>query len=483
MVDKVQRHKKYDRTKYTRTQVRDCVKGSNEIKRGNELYLPMPSGMTLLDSASAQSQRNSRTDTEKFDIRIQDTPWYHSNPAYRAYLQRARFPDITAMIMRGLVGVASKGEANVKLSSSVSHFEDSATTEGMSLERLYSYSLQEVMQTSKVAYVLDVRDNNEFIIAVYSAERNIDWHEELIDGQRVLTRCVFIESDFSDDNEKSIEYKLINGVAVYQRYINDKPDGEEVLITKQGKTIDRLPIFFASTNKNSPEPGIIPLLGISDIALSIYRKDADLSQAEFMTCNPTLFLFGVPSDETPKLIGSTVTVSVSNPEARADYPKTDTSGLNHVLNRIEGLFKEAIHMGATMLSTGQRSAESAEALSIREAANGATLLDIVHLTGEAISDMLQFASDWAGSGEITYEPSTDFIEKNLSPQELTALVGAWVNDAISHDTLLDKLRDVNIVGGSVSNEQEKAKIARDSENKMNSIINPAGSVSVDCVSC
>lgn len=471
MSDQMKRNKEYENSKYSIAQVRATVAGSNAVKRGNELYLPIPSGMLLLSEGVSQSNRSAAGQAS--NIHIQDAPWYHSNPAYRSYLQRARFPDLTAIVMRGLVGVASKGEASVKLPSSIAHFEDSATTEGMSLDKLYSYSIQEVLQTSKLVYVLDVKKNNEFVIAVYSAERNVDWEEAVIDGEKVLTSCVFVESDLGDEVEKSIKYELINGVAVYQRYIDGQIDGEEVLIMRQGKTINKLPIFFASTNKNSPSFGIIPLLGPSDIALSIYRKDADLSQAEFMTCNPTLFLFGVPSDETPKLIGSTVTVSVSNPEASAVYPATDTSALAHVLTRIESLYTEAVQAGAAMLNIGGRGAESAEALSIRESASGATLVEITDTVGEAMLDLLNFASDWAGTGEVEYVPSKDFIEKKLTAQELTALVGAWVNDAISHDTLLDKLRDVDIIDGRITNEQEKAKIAVDQENKMSTLIDGA----------
>lgn len=460
------KNQKYTRLEYSRRQVRDCIEGSNAIKRGKEIYLPMPSGMT--NAVEVSSARPNSTRSESY-INIQDTPWYHSNPAYRAYLQRARFPDISASVLRGLLGLADNGNHEIDLPNSMDYFKDAATLDGMSLAEMHVNNVSEVLQTGKACMILDPDSNNNFRIALKTAESNIDWRYENAKGERKLVSATFIEEQ-EDEYERMIEYKIVNGIAVYQRYVDGKEDGEEEVLMFQGKTISKLPIFFIGSVKNDANSNLIPLLGITDIALAIYRKDADLSQAEFMTCNPTLFIYGITEDQKPKMVGSSVCVTISNGNAKAEYPRTDTSGLGHVSNRIKELFSEAVSFTGQLLSVGGKNAESAEALSIRQASAGTNLLKVVTNSSKAISDLISFAMDWAGiNAEYTFKASTDFSEVSLDSSELKAILDSWIEGAISHDTLLDNYRKVNIVSGDVDNKSEKEKIQFDEENKRNKI--------------
>lgn len=458
-----QRHKKYISKEYPWRQVRDCVEGSDAIKRGKEVYLPMPSGMSLI-SDSVSTSRPTRSGGVG-DLSFENMPWYHHNPAYRAYLQRALFPDITASISRGLSGVAKKGDIEINLPDVL---ENSINCD---IVKLYYKLITEIIQVGKACVVADVRDDGSVNLVFYSAERNINWEYENINGEEVLTRAVFVEQfeDAQDEEskEKVIEYKFNDdGNACVQMWEDGVPVDEEIVIMRQGKVLNALPVFFIGSVDNCATPDILPLLGVSDVALTAYRKDADLSQAQYMTCNPTLFIYGINEDQRPQMVGSTVVVSISNPNAKAEYPATDTSALDHVSRAIETLYERGIILGAQILGVGKKSAESAEALSIRESASGASLLDIVNNCIFAMNDILNFVAEWMGiNGEVVFNPSNDFVEHRLSPHEISALVGSWVQGAISHDTLLDNLRDANIVSGEVDNKEEKEKIGIESEEK------------------
>ena len=74
MDSNLDRHSDYEELQYGRMQVRDCVKGSNAIKRGNEIYLPMPSGMMDVDPDSFKSKSDN-------GLSLASMPWYHENPA------------------------------------------------------------------------------------------------------------------------------------------------------------------------------------------------------------------------------------------------------------------------------------------------------------------------------------------------------------------------------------------------------------------
>ena len=57
--------------------------------------------------------------------------------------------------------------------------------------------------------------------------------------------------------------------------------------------------------------------------------------------------------------------------------------------------------------------------------------------------------------QVLLELNTDFSTKGLSAQELTAIVAAWQNGALSRDSMLDLFRRGGILPDGRTNEQEE----------------------------
>jgi len=432
----------------------------------------MPSGMIGIPApAAAQAGRTTSNQyaTDTLDYQRQYVPWYHSNPAYSAYLQRAKFPDITANTLRGLIGIAGRNLPQIELPASLEYLRENATPEGMSLAELFLFLVSEILQVGRIALVLDVRSDNTLYISPYVTETYTNWDSEVVDGISTQTLAMFtVEDSHPDDTESgtknhSIEYALEqveeNGpmVTVVYKFIDgDLVEGPTPIVI-QGKPVERLPVVNAGSLKNDPWPDVIPMLGISDCALDIYRHSADLTQAHFLTCNPTLFVTGVDG-EIPQTVGSSVVIALSNPAATAFYPATDTSALNHINEYIGGVFSEAMNYGAALLGPSKRAAESGEALALRQAASGATLLGSVTHAASAMEQILQMASDIVGGGEVVFEANTEFAEKTLNAQDISALVSTWMSGAISHESLLENFIDAGIVNEEKTPEDEIAAI-------------------------
>lgn len=443
------RRLEYQRKVFSMRQVRDCVEGSDAVKRSGELYLPMPSGMAMMTAAPSSTgvgQANPLTDRT---LSLNEAPWYNSNPAYSAYVHRAKFPNISENTLRGLIGVSTREDPEVNLPSPIAYLEELATLDGSSLSDLYEYTLSEVLQVGRHSLVLDIRPDGSFYIAQYSSETFINWKQEVIDGQKVLTYAEFEIIEFIEEEQvkKSLIYSLEqvteNGpyICVVYHYTNGKldEDGRKEILYK-GKSLNFLPIVTAGSTSNSPEPDVLPMLGITDCALDIYRHSADLNNAHFLTCNPTLVFTGVDQDDAPRTIGSTVAICLSDPNSDAKYITTDSSGLSHVKEYIQDVFHEAVQYGASLIGPTKRAAESAEALSLRQSASGATLVTIVSRVGAAIEELLNMAAIIAGgSGKVEFEPNYEFAELTLSSQEILALMNLWMNGGISRDTLLTNL--------------------------------------------
>jgi hypothetical protein len=464
MVTPHKRRLEYSRKVFAYRQVRDCVAGSDAIKRGGELYAPMPSGMRVMSQATATvgtGQSNSLSDRS---VRMSEAPWYSSNPAYSAYLHRAKFPDLTSNTLRGLVGVATRENPEVVLPSSLSYLEDLATIEGYTIYDLYESCLSEMFQVGRHALVVDVREDNTFYLAQYSSESYINWQTQVLEGRRVQTYAEFETVELNDKGEeikRSLVYSLeaepdlLKRVCVVYRYTNGKLDEQNgrVVLMIQGKPLDFLPVVNIGVERNDPVPDACPLLGVSDCALDIYRHSADLNQAHFMTCNPTLLFTGVDTDDAPKVIGSTVAICLSDPNADGKYLATDTTALGHVKEYMQDVFGEAVQYGASLLGPSKRAAESAEALSLRQSSSSATLITIVTRVGAAIQEALDMAVKMVGGGKAEFTPNYEFAELTLSAPDILALLNSWMSGGISRLTFLENMQAAGILGERTPEEE------------------------------
>ena len=90
-------HPEYDMYRFIWRSVRDAIDGPSAVKRAHEIYLPMPTGMSIETASPAITTKSfGGVVKNHFDYSPQALPWYHPNPAYMAYLQRARFPEISS---------------------------------------------------------------------------------------------------------------------------------------------------------------------------------------------------------------------------------------------------------------------------------------------------------------------------------------------------------------------------------------------------
>lgn len=454
---------KYQNTMYMRRQMRDTIAGTNDVKSANELYLPIPSHWLEIDVAA--SQQNSVNTRIRPKLPPDYIPWNHPNPAYRAYLQRARFPDITASTLRGMLGIALRAPSKIDLPSEMEYLEDEICKDGESLEEFYGYCLSEVLSVGNVNIVVDVDDAGEFFITSYNAESTPDWCERRIKGKNVIEEVCFVESEdvyvMTSEEQYAKRYQIndIGNVEVVD--IENNQESAAVELKYRGKPFKQIPVFPAGSVENSLNPQMIPLVGVSDIAIAIYQETADLRQAHYLTCNPTLFIFGVQQKDVPSVVGSSVIVGVTNPQGRAEYTKTDTSALDHMEKYIQNLKSEAVSYGANFIASQSR--ESGEALGIRKAGQGASLVRVVKQVGKAINSALKFIAEMKGLtfNAAMFEPNSEFAETSFTHQDLTAIVNAWMNSAIDHDTLLDNMRNAGYIKDDKTNEEIKDNIEKE----------------------
>lgn len=449
--------KAYTKKKYSRRLARDSVAGSDEIKRANTIYLPMPKGFADNDvSASITVPTLNRN--ANLEYVYTDMPWYHTNETYSAYLQRARYPEIVLVARNGLVGLATKKHPIVEVPPTIEYIIEDAGDEGQSIYEIFANCVIETLTGGNVFPTVELNSTtNEFYFKIIECESCIDWDETKSDELKFINfkRCVE-ERDIATFEVEKIDKNYIyyineTGSVVFETFTDSVLD-VSVPVSKQGIVFDEIPVYPIGSQKNCCEPQPSPLGGLYEIALSIYRKDADLSNAEFMTCNPTLCITGANTqpDERgiPNLVGSQVALLIDNPDAKAFYIDTDTSALEHCSKHIQDLFTEAGMYSVSVIGEESKAAEAENTVKLRQGAKNATLINVVENTGKAIKNALKFIARMSGADEkaVVFSPNTDFSEKYISSQMLTALIQAWVARGLSLETLLQNFKDAGILG-------------------------------------
>jgi hypothetical protein len=479
-------HPQYSAMVYIWRHVRDFIGGSSSVKRQNTLYLPIPSAMTAVKApsdASTEQMGRSPRDIGGFspstardgESRLsENVPWYYpTNKAYESYLRRARVPDMTSFALRGLLGIATRKAPEIELPVELEYLVEHATNNGFSLTEMFSFMVSQIVQFGRVGLLLDVKDNNQFVFKLYSSEACINWGESIVNGDKGLSFVVLQEDMKADlDDPFSHEVKAKYLVMTTDENSNYKVDcyeadkGEAPLPEKMrepsvyGKRVKKIPFIFAGSIDNTPDVDESPLQGVADIAQHIYMKEADLANAEFMTCNPTLILSGVEDSEGAIATGSNVIIKLSDPQARGGYTETDTGGLGHVLKHIESLTAESAAFGASLLGARKSSAESAETVRLQQSVGGATLQSAVVNAGSAIETLLEFALEWSGkTGEVTFTPSTEFSSVSLGAQDITALMTAYMQGGISIEVLVENWRRAGILLDGDTIEDEISRLS------------------------
>jgi hypothetical protein len=357
--------------------IRDCMKSESHVKSKREKYLPRPGGMTG-----------------------------EFSDAYDSYIERAHYPQICSYALSGALGVIITKLPEFNVPKPLEYILKESTKDGITLQQLFMEVVIEILQTGKCPLVVDiVPDTNEFKFVKYNAEAFINWKEQSVATEKNLMLGVLREEmPASDDifSHDSVEvYRVLymdDGVYVSLLF-DDKGDELTDFFTKpsyMGKTVDEIPLFVAGSINNSIDNQPIPLLSVANCSIEIYRKEADLANSEFLSCNPTLCMVGASNDDDlPNVVGSSVMIVLPDPQARIFYTETDTAALQHVKTHIDDLYEEAIRHGVAILDT-RKGVESAEALRIRQATQSASIYSIYLSALNAIKGGLELMCKWAG---------------------------------------------------------------------------------------
>jgi len=381
-------------------------------------YLPMPDG-----------------------FRFQDDKGYY---LYSQYLNRAQFPDILTPTIGGMVGLIHRKEAVIKVPKALEAIFERATPDGMSLEAFHKRVTRELLTTGRFSILPDFPSDGSSdvpYLAGYVAEALINWDEE---------GTMFVLDESSKERKPGDEFewedvtrhrvlRLRGETYTQQVYDGDSPQAAVTPSVRGGTGLDFIPIVTVTATDIKTCPETPPLMGVARASLALFRLDADYRHQLYNTGQETLIISG--ADGTPDAVGAGVVINLPL-GATAAYVGPKGVGISAHRLAISDERGNAVVAGAKMFDETKAGVESGEALRIRFAAQGATLVSVALSSAQGIERALKNAAVMVGANpdEVVVTPNLDFVDAALTGKEASELVKMWQADAMSYETLYENLQ-------------------------------------------
>lgn len=448
----------------------DTYRGERVVKGKGVKYLPATSGMIA----------------DGFPV-VDTLGW----KAYQAYKTRAIFHGFVDEAVKTLVGIMHHKPATIELPTAMEPMLEKATVKGESLHMLLRKINEAQLTTGRFGLLADLPSTPTIdqvlpYIAPYEARRILNWD----DGRReqpTVQNLNFVsldESEFERQSdfewEQRDKFRILilgdaqenegQGQGTYKVGVFDEKDAnfsEAGMIEPsfRGRKLDKIPFVFVNPSDTVPEPDDPPLVGLANLALAIYRGEADYRQSLFMQGQDTLVVSGDTraEDGNPKKYRTGANASISLPEGGdAKFIGVESDGLSEQREAIQADKKDAATLAGQLMDNTARGVESGDALQMRVSARTATLNEVALTGAHALQSILRIIAEWIGAdpAEVVVEPNLDFADERLEGKTLVEYMTAKMLGApISLESIHKLMQDRGLTEFEL--EEELAKIANE----------------------
>ena len=416
-------HPEFDAKTDDYRQMRDTSAGQRAIKAGGKLYLKPTAGMAL-DGANLGIE-----------------PGYG---AYVSYLDRAIYPNQVDEAVRTMVGILNREKPEISIPAALEGVLENATRKNESIWQLIRRIHEAQLIYGRMGLLLDVAEGASLPhIVTYGAESVTNWDDQrvtetgrddlgfVITSEDAWVRGGEAVSAYEWTLQKKFRASYINENGVYATHTEQEDVvSPEIVPRFGGRGLGFVPFTFIGANDLISTPGPIPLLGLSNSALAIYRGEADFRQTLHMLGQDTLVLIGTSpgsdqEEDAPTRIGTSAKILI--PEGGdAKFIGISSEGLPEQRRALDEDYGRAIAMGSRLLENTSSQAESGEALRVRVAAKTTTLHSVALTCAAGIEQVLKQMAVWVGANpdEVVVTPNTDFVEDAANPEQALKLVEA-----------------------------------------------------------
>lgn len=412
---------------------------------------------------------------------------------YDAYKKRAVFFNATSRTVEALVGMIFRKQPVVELPPAMDPIKEDATLSAIPLPTFAQKAMYEVIGLGRVGILVDFPRmaevpktlaeaeamGNRPYLTYYTAENIINWRFGRVRNVYQLVQVVLQEKNREPTDEfvdeEVTRYRVLSlktGVYTQQLWrkatsgeLKDSIDGfiaEPAFAPMvNGKQLSRIPFFLVGSDGPTTETDDPPMIDLVDVNLSHYRTTADYEHGAHFCGLPTPCVSGyVKEKQDQKLyVGSTHAWIFPRPETKAYYLEFGGQGLTSLATLRAEKEQHMAALGARMLQPEKAAAEAEQTVLARASGELSVLGAMAQGLSRAMTGALELCRDWWGTGgDVSFELNTDYVPAQMTAPELTALVAAWQQGAISKETLFQNLKRGEVISEDTTFEEEDAAI-------------------------
>lgn len=420
---------------------------------------------------------------------------------YTAYLTRGMWGGFTARTRDGIVGLVFSQEPQIEVPSVIEPLLEDVTLSDMNFGEFAKAVFTETVTYGWGGILVDVnplqnqtqpQDDRPYLTH-YGARSVRWWQREKLDGKWKTTTVILEEqkevpvTPAPEDPGGEYGTQTIPQFRVLKLRPEQSDDSGDVLhvyrqeiwqevADTQGKKtwaivdtimplrggapLTEIPWTFAPVFGLDPHIEKSPLLDVAEVNLDHWRMMVDIRHGGHFTALPTPCASGVPSDDLELSIGAESAWAFSNPDFKTWYLEFSGSGLGFVRGEVEADERLMAVLGARLLETQKRAAETAEAMTLRQAGEQATVMTIALSVSKALEKALWWMAWWRNveAPVVSVSLTSALIELQLTTEDLRTLFAALQAGRISEQTWLEALVRKQLVKGRTW-EDEQALVA------------------------
>tara|TARA_R110002049_G_scaffold307028_2_gene506454 strand:- start:1537 stop:2976 length:1440 start_codon:yes stop_codon:yes gene_type:complete len=444
--------------------VSDVCEGQRKVKSKREQYLPLLNG----------DDRSTEAITR-----------------YDRYLERAVFYNATGRTLEGLVGAVFKKEPVLKTPASLEYIKSSVDGQGISIAQQSKDTIAEVLKKGRHALYVDYpptdgavtakqRESGEFNATIRSirASNVVNWQTTQRGSKTVLSLVVIKEAseEVTTDGFGTNEIdqyrvlRLFQGIYIVEVWRKDD-SGDWIIddmyqpTNGKGKPWNEIPFTFVGAENNDSVIDKAPLLDLANLNIAHYRNSADYEDSAFFVGQVQPYITELDDEWRDWLQKQGIVIGSRNPIL---LPKGSTFGYAQALPNMIS-FEAMKHKEDQMKSLGARLLEKGLAVktatqSNSESASEHSVLSlVVSNVEEAYWQCLLWVAEFMNTSEaIEFEINKEFIDHNLDPQILTALVSAWqTGKLVSQQDIWKYLKKTGVIDSEKTDDEIEEELDND----------------------
>jgi hypothetical protein len=446
--------------------IRDCVAGERIVKLNGTEYL------RPLDEMSAKE--------------------------YAAYLDRAVFFNMTGRTVNALTGIVFNRSPQIGgVPKKLEKAFRLPTRNNISFNAFLKKVCRELIAMGRYGVLLDMDPapgpNAVPYFVGFAAEHILDWQETVIDGRLVPTEVVLREvrevrgATFGAGRtikttyrRLALEWSAARNNFIYVQWLYEVEgvtiDVENVVPkrivpTRNGVPFNRIPFIFLGAIDNTPDIDRSPVADIASLNIAHYRSYAQLEHSRFFTAMP-VFYAQVPTGaaEPTYRVGSSVVWEVA-PGEKPGILEMNGHGLNGLVDACEQKEDQISALGGRLMSAQSRStAESDNALKLKEGNERSILLNIVFSVSDGMTELLRQWLWWAGVDDpkdVEVELNKEFLTDTLGARELRAVYAMYTDGVVPLTVLHFYLQKAEVIPEWLDVDLFKSMLDDESEFKNN----------------